>query len=322
MPRPASTYEPQQLLEVVQVVAEAAGLPTATVSTRCWDAARHVVGQRGAPAARRICEHLDLPWTKVVELAFLDGQAQAVALGHALGDGHGDWLTDEHCLFALRLVASRLGVQQLSRGQYRSERASVLAQQGRGIAGLHLPAEHQVVALFGSWETAASRAGLTHGYGGRRAQAADIGDVLDRCFEAHGTEPTSREMEVFARSNGIVYPRLAKPWRECVADWKVRRRTQGLPVPAGPPSTAKRPDYSVRLSSADGADRHRAHDWRDRDEVIGWVVRFLQELPPREAATQRRYADWVRSHRDAPWPSSLGQHGGWAAVRDAARNAL
>jgi hypothetical protein len=69
-----------------------------------------------APAARRICEHVRLPWEKVCALAFMAGHSQRVALGHALGDAESDWLTAEYCDFAMRLVARRKAVLTLSPG--------------------------------------------------------------------------------------------------------------------------------------------------------------------------------------------------------------
>ena len=49
-----------------------------------------------APAARRIREHLGLPWPEVRELAPIAGRGRSSALGHALDERQGDWLTPEY----------------------------------------------------------------------------------------------------------------------------------------------------------------------------------------------------------------------------------
>jgi hypothetical protein len=253
--RPASEFEPLTLLVAVREVAESSGVvEPRRISTRSWDSARG--GNDGfadAPAARRICEHLGLRWAKVRELAFMPSRGQRVALGYALNEHQGNWLTPEHCDYVLRLVAHRLHVSTPTPVQCRGECAAMLAADHRRWAHggqLRLPTEDQIAAIAGSWDGALASAGLTarQGIGGHRnrAQPVKIVDVLDRCYEHHGTEPTFRDLEVFARANGIPFPRMkrGRAYGDYVREWKDKRRAQGLPVPAGPPPTSARPDHA------------------------------------------------------------------------------
>lgn len=323
--RPASDFDPLTLLDIVREVAELADVEEpACISTRAWDTARPLSDRYAdAPAARRICEHLDLPWPKVRELAFTAGRGRSIALGHALNERQGNWLTPEYSDFALRLVARRLSASTLTPGQYRAERAVMLSRDRNGQ--LRLPTEDQIAALAGSWDRALAHAGLRarQGRGGHRARVgpASIVDVLDRCFEHHRAEPTSGELATFARANGIPFPRRerGRPWSDYVREWKDGRREQGLPVPDGPPPKRQRPDYTQDVGAARPGERRGRKQWDDIDELAEWVARYLRELPRGGRVSKRRYDEWAAGVDGAPWSSNFDAHGGWAAVLGVAR---
>jgi hypothetical protein len=48
------------------------------------------------------------------------------------------------------------------------------------------------------------------------------------------------------------------------------------------------------------------------------VIRYLDDLEPREHSSQRGYDAWARRQSGAPWASVVQRHGGWLAVRDEA----
>ncbi len=127
--RPASAFEPLVLLSAVREIAEFAGAPKPEdVSTRSWDRSRPLSEQfADVPAARRICEHLELTWAQVLRLAFLDDHARGRALGLALNEQFPEWLTSEYADFILRLVARRLGVDTLTPAEYRAETQRMLS---------------------------------------------------------------------------------------------------------------------------------------------------------------------------------------------------
>src|SRR4051794_25350241 len=115
-------------------------------------------------------------------------RGRSIALGHALNEHEGGWLTPEYSDVMLALVARRLRVSTLTPGQYRGEGAAMLAADRRRRAHggqLRLPTEDQIAALAGSWDRALAQAGLSarQGRGGHSARSgpASIVDVLDRC---------------------------------------------------------------------------------------------------------------------------------------------
>jgi hypothetical protein len=327
--RRASEFEPLALLHVIRQVARSSlVVDPQRISTRSWDAARELSERFGdVPAARRICEHLGLPWEKICELAFMNGHAQRVALGHALGGEQADWLTQEYSWFALRLIARRLGAASVTPGQYRAEQQAMVApRRGRWSIDrcVPIPTAEQIQTLAGSWDEALAYAGLAprHGLGGHHARVGPVPivEVLDRCYEHHGTEPTLGELVLFARANGIPFPRKerGRPYSSYVKEWKDGRSARGLDPPDGPPPKCERPDYSADVGAALPEERRANGAWADHTEVVTWVARYLAELNARDGASQRGYDAWARQQEGAPWASVLERHGGWGAVREEA----
>lgn len=326
--RPASDFDPLALLQAVREVAESSTVDDPRqISTRTWDQARHLSERfADAPSARRVCEHLGLSWEKIRALAFMRGHGQRIALGHTVSTEETDWLTEEYSDFALKLIARRLDVATLTPSQYRAERqvTGVDRDRSRPARQLRLPTPEQIGTLAGTWDQALAHAGLVprHGLGGHRAHVdpTPIVEVLDRCYEHHRTEPTLSELALFARANGIRFPRKqrGRPYSAYVEEWKDARAARGLAVPDAPPPRSKRPDYSFDIGAAVAGERRAKSDWGDHQEVVEWVMRYLGEVAPRERTSQRAYDAWARQQDGAPWASVLQRHGGWIAVREEA----
>jgi hypothetical protein len=297
-----------ELLDMVKEVAELADGAARTISTRAWDRARPRSERfADAPAARRIAEHLGLPWSKVRELAFMGPRGRLTGLSHALGQDDSGWLTEEYADFVLRLVARRLGVATLRPVHYSAERERMLREdRARWLQGgqLHLPNEDQVIAVAGSWDRALANAGLSPRSEASKPRSGrpSIIEVLDRCYEHHGAQPTINENVTFARANGIPYPRPepGKPWSSYVREWKQGRQAKGLAVPERPPPKARRPDYSVDVGAALPGEWRGRKRWDDLDEVVEWVVAYLAQLQPGERSSQRGYDQWVSTQEGAP----------------------
>lgn len=143
-----------------------------------------------------------------------------------------------------------------------------------------LPTAEQLDTFAGGWDAALAQARMAprQGLGGHRAHVrpVPIVDVLDRCYEHHGTEPTLRELELFARANGIPFPRKqrGRPYADYVTEWKDARIARGLSAPDGPPPTHERPDYSRDVGAALHGERRANKEWADRDEVVECVTRY------------------------------------------------
>jgi hypothetical protein len=102
------------------------------VSQRRWDQARRQSKRyTGLPLARDIARRLALPWREVLLLAHTPAEQHAHRLGRAQTRAQQDWLTNEHIAYVLRTVAARLNLRTLTPGQYRAERARMLAGIGR-----------------------------------------------------------------------------------------------------------------------------------------------------------------------------------------------
>src|SRR3954463_8681951 len=100
----------------------------------------------------------------------------------------------------------------------------LVRDRGAHRGQLRLPTDDQLLAVAGSWDRALAHAGLRarHARGGHRARVGPVPivEVLDRCYEHHGTEPTFGELERFARANGIPFPRRKRPWKDYLDEWK------------------------------------------------------------------------------------------------------
>jgi len=317
-------FDPIYLLERVGEVASLAGEAAQALTQRRFDAARLRHAEfTNLPPARRICERLGVSWAVVLRLAAMSSAARPIGYMHAVNRRDQEWLTLDYVLFTLRLVAARVGRRTLSPAVYGAERLRMLAEdRGRWMHGgqLRLPSEHQVVAVAGSWDRALADAGLAARLKvgqKRRTAVPTIADILDRCYEAHGAQPTQRESELFARANGVPYPRRepGRPWSSYLREWKRERRTRGLAVPTGPARKGGRPDFAAPVLAPAAGERRSRKSWGKRDECALWVARFLQDLGRRQRSSQRAYDLWARSADGAPWSSAFDQHGGWGAVR-------
>jgi hypothetical protein len=310
------------------------------VSTREFD---RVTGQSerfaDLPRARSLSRIFLQGWPDLVELSLQDEQSRARTLAIRTSVQEAGWFSHEQAEFALKLVCRRLGgLAAFTPGDYRRERAALTAEAGRRsqIVEMVLPNQDQIEALFGSWDGALVAVGLqarseadredgaVESVGGDASPAPNrpapsIIDVLDRCYAAHGTEPTIGELVLFARANGIPFPRKerGKPWSEYVAEWKEARRADGLGVPEGPPAKRDRPDYGQDVGAAREGER-RLREW-DEDALVEWAMRFLSELRRNQRPTQRTYDDWVSRTDGAPGHSVMERHGGFAHIMSLAR---
>jgi hypothetical protein len=328
--------EPLVLLRGVREVAALASPEEPTAATqRAFDAARARSQEHAAlPAARRITERLRLPWTEVLAVAHEPEPRQAQLVGvKTRASPAADWITAEHVVAARRAGAPRRGAHSLTTGEYRVERARLLeADRARWLHGrwLLLPDDEQVIAAAGSWDAGLLLAGLeTTAERGpsRQPGAPTLADLLERFHEAHGFQPSARELRAFARGNGVPYPsERAQRFGAAVAEWRRQRRERGLSEPRVIQRVGGRgnrvPDYSANVGAARAGERRRAK-WT-RASCAAAVARYLAQLRSGERSTERGYADWAvaQPRGAAPAMSTILALGGWEAVRRAAQGRL
>jgi hypothetical protein len=256
------------------------------------------------PRADRIVKHLKLPWRKVLASAHGEGDQVKLLVAQERSDKQ-DWLTEDHVAFCLKLVALRLGADTVTQQQYHDERESILAentaQQASGV-DLRLPTEHQIMQGFarrakgkqaaaqtdkpkktlsrrtvpraGTWNTALRSAGLAPTSRDKVTVPRGLtsAELIERCYQFHGTLPSSKEAEIFARANHIPYNRKRQklPWQEQVATWRASRRKRRLPAPDAPPPMNERPDYSRDMGAS--LSRERRNDWSDPQVCLTHVA--------------------------------------------------
>lgn len=149
-------------------VAEVAGLADPqsprTVSQRAFDAARaRSLLYPDLPRAKRITEKLGLKWRDVLTVAHAWGDEQGRLIAAKTREPNAKWVTPENAASSLAVIAKRLNTTSLTGGDYRRERARMLANDAkRWMHGrqLRMPSEQQVARAHGSWDAALRAAGL------------------------------------------------------------------------------------------------------------------------------------------------------------------
>lgn len=322
--------EPLLLLQGVRHVSEIAlPLDPKRVSQRAFDKARPGSDFPDLPAARHIVRSLGMGWADVLALAQEPESAQAHRLSHQQLDTLKGYLTTEYVVYVLGRVARRLGTRTLSRSDYSAERDAMLRHdRARWLHGrqLILPSEDQVVTFMGSWEKALVSAGLaappTERGGSAKARAPTIPDLLERFYSHYGVQATAKDLETFARANGI--PRRGYgdiSFSQALAEWKEWRAAQGLLVPSAPPPPSERADYTRDVGAARSGEKRLKLE-HPLEACVDWMCRYLEELPASTHSKQRSYGDWARQHGAPTRQLLASKHGGFYRVRRLAQNRM
>jgi hypothetical protein len=191
------------------------------------------------------------------------------------------------------------------------------------------------INIESAWNASLKLAGLTLYYPPEQKGSATSVELLERCYQAHGTMLTAKEAIVFARANNIPYNRATQKlnWTESVAQWKKERQSRNQDVPAEPPPRDKRPNYREDVQAARPGERRQAN-WANIEDILPHVITYLEQLPAGALATRDDYARWAKQQRAAatgtltsastaatgktshPPPSkdAIQKHGGWAQV--------
>jgi hypothetical protein len=333
--------EPLMLLKSVREIATLANpSEPETVTQRAFDAARTGSATHAdLPAARRITERLGWPWSRVLTVAHEPEHQQVHELRpKSPGAYSQDWLTDEHVVAVLTIVAQRLSANTVSKSQYEAECEELLrVDHARWFHGrnLLLPTPRQIVFKAGSWDEALRKAGLELPHERaprpREKRAPSFPDLMERFYDEYGVQPTLPDLQAFARGNGIPYPDSRRvKFTDGRKEWRAQRRANGLPNPKvvrrrpGRRPGNSRPDYSRDVGAARPGERrlgeHRLSKW-SRDDCIASVARYLEHVAG-SRSTQRGYTSWAAKQESAPVAATLRLHGGWETMRKLAQERL
>jgi hypothetical protein len=311
-----------------EVAALASPREPLSATQRAFDAAcAGSPAHAGLPRARQITEYLGLSWREALAVAHEPEARQNQLLAVKARAARADWITAEHVAAVVQLVARRLGADSVTTGEYRAERARLLAAERyrpRNDRWLLLPDDEQVIACAGSWDAALILAGLTATRDRRTARghpsAPTLVDLLERFPDEHGVQPSARDLRAFARGNGVPYPsERAHRFGAAVAQWVASRAAHGLPEPRVVQRVGGRgkraPDYSGNVGAARPGERRR-EKWT-RTSCTTAVAHYLAQLRRGERSTQRGYADWASAQPRgaAPAVATIQEFGGWEAVR-------
>lgn len=324
---PPSLYSDNELLGVVGDVCRTARSDAPVETTqREFNAARAAAGHPHAPTAARICTRLKMGWEDV-KLAALDRKRNHVQTVSAQTRAKtGPWLSKETCVFALRRVADRRGVSELSREEYDATAGELRRESSRRwVHGdrIVIPTSAQIATCFKSWAAALKAAGLSEHARIDTPQGLGYVDALELALETKGALPTSDELDIFIRTAcrlQLVRPQRQKithPW--AVGELRRRRTVLGKWTPSGYPPKPLRPDWSELVEGIAGPSRVV----RDLSEelCVQYLMRFLLES---HRESRSAYAAWSVRTEGAPSPSSMGRAGRrqFAALRAEARARL
>jgi hypothetical protein len=326
------------LLQGVREVAALAN-PTAppTVSQRAFDRARASSATHAdLPAARQIAKELKLNWPEALAVAHAPENEQNKLLALKTKDYYSPvgWLTEARIKYALRLVAGRLGVDTLTKGEYDAERVVLLNADARDwLHGrrLRLPSATAILLATSSWDAAVVLAGLKAFVRSHTIHQVILSpvEVVDRFYEHYGEQPSRKALRAFARGNKLPMSGEGnRPFAEIVTEWRQQRHEHGLPEPRvikyrlGP--GIKRPDYSADVGAARLGEHLYRGKWtgEGRERCVEWVANYLASLPVGAKATAATYEAWRKQNPGAPSTDRFSMHGGWDAVRRNARKQL
>lgn len=334
-----SSLTDEELLAVVREVLEHAS-PAAPhkVSTRKFDAARVAAGHAGCPSARAIWMRLNkearkpLDWAAIKTLA-LNPTRSLTQTRAAAERAEGTHLTEQHVYFALRYVGRHLEVEAPTRDQYASGRERLLATaKRRGDESLEplLPTVGQIERLFNrDWDAALKRAKLTRerpkAVPPPRPKGMPVAEVTAHFVKLNGWWPTKDMLAQFAREADIKMQSKsalsAADTRKQAADLLVK---EGISLPAepGPPADAKQRAIKLPASRLPGTESRETEAQWNRSACVDAMARWIGGLGRSAKTTKAAYVTFQRGRPDYPAVSAFDDHGGFGAVKKAARAQL
>ena len=211
-----------------------------------FDAALDAAGHPDAPRARRIARRLGMTWGEIATLCVAHPGTIRHSLKKRLGEPEIK-ITDLDVIYALRLVALRLGRTTLSGVVYDRERDKLMAADRRKhfhSSGVTLPSKHSILQHTKTWDAALELAELGQPKTGR--PSAPAWEVIAGAFLVHGALVTGPDYDKFKSANNIRAPHSKSvTWRQAVTEARTwLKDNRGCDVRKGAQRIAVRPNYS------------------------------------------------------------------------------
>jgi len=291
------------------------------------------------PLARDIARQLQRSWRDVLAFAHAPSRGQPASLSGRLGTDKQPLITGESIAYALKLVAHRLQVRELSERQYEEGREALRAEHQRRHPRserwwlptgtqirVHTQAEIHGTTAFGTsfadtWHRALELAELTPHRKRTRQQPLTTSvslELLDQFYETHGVEPTPERLATFARKQGVTLGvvRNKGTWGKILDAWRASRRKRSLPVLTEPPPPPTLAEQRFAAQTIGTRSRSSKSKWGDPEKCLQIILMYLRQIPAGKYATGRDYERWAKEQRfPVPCITSLDRHGGWDKLR-------
>lgn len=261
-----------------------------------FDKARVELGYGDAPEGRVIARRFKMSWSEFAKVATNPRTDLKRSVHQRLGEPERK-LRDPEVIYALRLVARRLGQESIAEDQYRRERSKLVAASERQARemGLRLPNHDQIKHYVGGdWKKALTLAGMgdapSFKLGARRE------DVLIEAFLHFDTRLGRTDYVTFCEANNIS-AEGPKHLPEAVRRANRRLKEQGLKIPAAPPWRDLKPDYSkpveqfLHLEAPPPRKKQRRYE---DHELWDGFYDYYRQKDPKMPASWHDYDDFAR----------------------------
>jgi len=207
---------------------------------------------KDCPTAAAIMMRLNSPWPTIVQVALDEQRSVTMTDAAARRAPANDWLTLRHSYYALQRVATHLGVDSFSEGDYSAAREQLLlADQKRNgnasILRINLPSSGQIVQV-------------TLRELGEHADEQLTGIPKSRIWNDSlnfaGLKPYKQK-----QSKGLTLEQIHRADREAASDWLKRHRRLRTPC------RGER-DGQHQAKRASSSDQSRSHSPRSRRTAI------------------------------------------------------
>jgi hypothetical protein len=319
-----SYYEIDALFPLVEGIVRHLGASKAEeLSLSRFDNARIELGYADAPEGRVIARRFRMSWSELASVA-TDPQVDLKRSVQARRGEPERKLRAAEVVYALRLVALRLGQDTVAEDQYRRERKKIIAESDRQARamGLRLPNHDQIrTAVGGDRNSALKLAGMDEpphpGKGVTRE------DVLIEAFLQFGTRLSKNDYTLFCETNNIA-AELPEHLPAAAVRANEQLKEQGLAIPLGSNRGKKDYDCSIPVERLLHIKNPPAWLTRRRVEKGGpedAFYRYYRDKDPNEIANWPDYDDYAREH-GLPAKNTLTRRGELADYVEEAEDRL